>query len=29
MRVGMLKDINFNSGLNIYGAIVFSNHDCL
>jgi len=23
MRVGMLKDINFNSGLNIYGTFVF------
>ena len=29
MRVGMLKDINFNSGLNIYGTVVFSDRDCL
>jgi len=29
MRVGMLKCINFNSGLNIYGTAVFSDHDCL
>jgi len=25
MRVGMLKGINFNSALNIYGTIVFSD----
>jgi len=25
MRVGMLKGINFNSGLNIYDTIVFSD----
>jgi len=30
MRVGILhKSINFNSGLNIYGIVVFSNSDCL
>jgi len=29
MRVGMLKDNNFNCGLNIYGTIVFTDHDCL
>jgi len=29
MRVGMLKGINFNSGLNIYGTVVFSDRDCL
>jgi len=30
MRVGMFnKGINFNSGLNIYGAVVFSDRDCL
>jgi len=25
----MLKGISFNSGLNIYGTVVFSNRDCL
>jgi len=25
----MLKGINFNSGLNIYGTVVFSDHNCL
>jgi len=30
MRVGMFnKGINFNSSLNIYGTVVFSNRDCL
>jgi len=29
MRLGMLKGINFNSGLSIYGTIVFSDHDDL
>ena len=28
MRIGMLKDISFNSGLNIYGIVVFSDRDC-
>jgi len=25
----MLKGINFNSGLNIYGILVFSDRDCV
>jgi len=30
MRVSMLnKGITFNSGLNIYGTVVFSDCDCL
>jgi len=29
MRVGMLKGININCGLNIYGTVVFSDRDCL
>jgi len=29
MRVDMLKGINFNSGFNIYGTVVFSDRDCL
>jgi len=29
MRVGMLKSNNFDSGLNIYGTVVFSDRDCL
>jgi len=29
MRVGMLKGINFNFGLNIHGTVVFSDRDCL
>jgi len=29
MIVDMLKGINFNSGLNIYGTIVFSDPDSL
>jgi len=29
MTVGMLKGINFNSGLNIYGTVVFSDPDSL
>jgi len=29
MGVGMPKSINFKSGLNIYGTIVFSDRDCL
>jgi len=30
MRVGMFnKGIDFNSGLNIYGTIVFSDRNCL
>jgi len=29
MRVGMLKGINFNSGLHIYGSIALSDPDSL
>jgi len=29
MIVGMLNRIHFNSGLNIYGTVVFSDRDCL
>jgi len=29
MRLDMLKGINFYCGLNIYGAVVFSDRDCL
>jgi len=30
MRVGMFNKVtNFNSGLNIYGTVVFSDRDCL
>jgi len=31
MRIGMLKGINFYSGVNIYGrpTVVFSDRDCV
>jgi len=29
MRVDMLKGINFNSALNIYGTVVYSDPDSL